>query len=226
MKAPLLRFSLALALCLTHGNAGRADPIGFSYHWSMSPSSVLVGTSTGNVTGNGISTGNVAFALAQDGSSSAEPGGGLSAIPAASLTTSSTAPERSPDSFASPFSMTLHLTDTASGQSADLSFAGVVNGTLTATASTLEADFSDPLTRQVTLGGRLYSVTIDPSSAHIPAPGGAPALLDTLMAVSASSPPPVQQAPEPSTLVLVGGGVPLAVAAWRRWRAAADEGEA
>src|SRR5262249_49492817 len=113
----------------------------------------------------------------------------------------------------------------ASGAGEDLSFTGAINGTLTAITSTLTADFSGPLTREVTLGGHLYSVTIDPSSVQIPAPGAsAPALVDALVQVSAAGhpPPPVSQAPEPSGLFLAVAALPLAALACRRRRCSTE----
>jgi hypothetical protein len=200
----------------------RADLVDFSYQWSISPSSVITGSNPTRSTGSEQSSGSVAFALAPDGTSMSSLGSGLSAIPAATLTTTSSAPEQGPDSFASPFSMTLHLTDAASGASGDLTFAGAINGTLTATTSQLTADFSSPLTQQLTLGDYRYSVTIGPASVHVPAPGAsAPALLDALVEVNprGAVPPPLVEAPEPASLLLAAAALPaMTLACGRRFR--------
>src|SRR5262249_7933593 len=113
-----------VALFLLGAGAARADMIDFSYSWSVDPGSVLVGTNPANVTGNGLSSGSVAIATAADGASSAVLGGGQAVIPTATVTTTGSAPPDAPDSFATPFSLKLHLTDTASGNAGDLTFAG------------------------------------------------------------------------------------------------------
>src|SRR5689334_10042593 len=74
-----------LAAALSLGASGaRADFVDFSYHWSISPSSVLIGTNPN--TGSGLSSGSVSFALVPDGAAAALAGGGPSTIPAAAVT--------------------------------------------------------------------------------------------------------------------------------------------
>ncbi len=193
-----------LALGLVSAGSARAEMVGFSYHWASSPS-VVVGTNPSNITGNGISSGSVAFALAPAGSASSLLGGGPTTIPGATLTTTGSAPLDAADSFASPFSMTLHLSDTASGTTGDLTFAGTVNGSLTISTSTLTADFASPLTQQLTLGGHVYSVTIDPAAAGIPPPGAAtPGQINALVQVAAPPSPPAAPTPEPPAVLLAG----------------------
>lgn len=51
-----------------------AEFVDYSYHWSMNPRPVVVGTSPSNSTGNGFSSGSVAFALHADRTGSSLPG--------------------------------------------------------------------------------------------------------------------------------------------------------
>jgi hypothetical protein len=182
----------------------------WSYHWSVSPAAVL---SSG--------TGSVALALAQDGS-------GASSIQAATVTTSSSATNAAPDVYKVGYNLTLQLQDNQSHQSGDLTFHGLLSGTVSATSSHLTNSFSDP-TEKLTLGGHLYSVTLNPSLMTLPPPGST--ILPQINAVvsvtnatgqptptpAGGSPGPVQSTPEPSSLVLgmlaVGG---LGVATLRR----------
>lgn len=213
-----ISFQLAgmLLVTLLGANRASAEMVNYSYHWSTSIGGVVVGTNPATG-GSGLSTGSVAFALYADDTDSALLGGGPSVIPAAILTTTSSASAQSPDSFASPFSLSLRLTDTASGAFGDLTFMGTINGTLTAATSTLTADFSSPLTQQLTLGGFAYSVTIDPSTAGIPAPGSTPALLGAQVQVAPET-LPTSQVPEPSSLLLAGLALPLSALACARRR--------
>jgi hypothetical protein len=194
MKLLTIRLVPVLAaLALFGDSTARADFVNFGYHWSVQPSSVLSG-------GPG-SSGNVQLAITTDGTGSATPGSSTPlVIPAATITTN-TAASSVPDHFQTSFTMKLHLTDSTSGQSGDLSYTGTVNGTLTTTTSTLTSTFSDPLTQQLTLGGHTYSVTIDPRLLSLPVPGSqSPAMIDALVTVGGST--TVNNTPEPSSLAL------------------------
>jgi hypothetical protein len=206
------RVAVLAALFLGSGVA-RAESLDFSYHWSSSPA-VVTGTNPSQVTGSELSSGSVAFALTPAGTASLVLGGDPGLIPGATLTTTGSAPESDPDSFASPFSLTLHLLDAASGASGELTFVGAVNGTLTATTSTLTADFSSPLTRQLTLGQHVYSVSIEPPSTAIPPPG----LTTPPGSIGARVQVAPLQTPEPSALLLAAFAVPLLYLAGPRTR--------
>jgi len=207
--------ALAAALLLGAGGA-RADFANFTYSWSTVPSPPVFPSGTGSV----------ALALAPDGSSSAALGGGAVAIPGASVTTASVAGGATPaDHFAIDYALKLHLTDTGSAESADLSFSGTFAGDLTATTSTVTSTFHDPVTQQATLGGHVYSVTINPTFSNVPAPNVAgsadiKALVQAARQVHAQA----EQTPEPSALALTGLALPLLGAAWRRRRAARARG--
>ncbi|HEY7427148.1 MAG TPA: PEP-CTERM sorting domain-containing protein [Gemmataceae bacterium] len=149
----LLRSFFAALLLLGATTQLRADFMDWSYHWSITPSAVLTS-----------GTGSVAMGLAQDGS-------GASTIPAATVTTTSSATAAAPDKYSVGYNLALHLTDNPSNQSGDLTFHGTVSGTVTATSSHLTNTFNDPTTQKLTLGGHTYSVTINPSLLTLPAPG-------------------------------------------------------
>jgi PEP-CTERM motif-containing protein len=201
----LFRFSLAALLSLGATMQARADFMDWSYHWSISPGPVL---SSG--------TGSVALTLAQDGN-------GASSIPAATVTTSSSATNAAPDVYKVGYNLMLQLKDDHSNKSGTLTFHGLLSGMVSAASSHLTNSFSNPTTERLLLGGHLYSVTINPSLMTL-APPGSPVLpqIDALVRVtnpvghpiggptpqvqgpppSSGSPGPVQSAPEPSSLVL------------------------
>jgi hypothetical protein len=192
------------ALVLLAGGRARADFVDYSYHWSVQPSSVLPG-----------GTGSVTLAVAADGTGSSDTAATTATVlPGATITTSSSA-SNPPDSFNTDFTMKLQLTDSASHVTGELTFQGTLSGTLTATSSSLTSTFHNPVTQTLTLGGHVYTVTIDPTLINLPSPTSpSPAAIDALMTV-ANKAPPVSQTPEPSGLVL-GATAVLGLAA-RRW---------
>jgi hypothetical protein len=181
----LFRFSLIALLVLSGTVQSRADFMDWSYHWSISPAPVLAS-----------GTGSVALALAQDGS-------GASSIPAATVSTSSSATSAAPDVYKVGYNLTLNLKDDSSNQSGALTFHGLLSGTVTATTANLTNSFSDP-TEQLRLGSHLYSVTLNPSLMTL-APPGASVLpqINALVHVtnatggSVGSPTPMVQSPTP-----------------------------
>jgi hypothetical protein len=203
---------LLTALVLLGATQARAEMIDFSYHWAAEPSPVIPG-----------GTGSVSLAVAPDGNQQATAGSSVPVvIPGANVTTNSAA-TNPPDTFNTPFSMKLTLTDTASGATGILTFSGTISGTLTAGHSSLTSTFNNPLTETVTLGNHQYSVTIDPTLVNLPSPiSTTPALIDALVVASDKNPGHhggggggVPTAPEPSSLVL-GATAVLGLAA-RRW---------
>jgi hypothetical protein len=198
------------------------------------------------------------------GGTASVPYGGSHFAPAFSVTSASSAvgTEGSPaDQFSSAFSVTVGVTDTASGMTHDFIFNGMLEGTLTLTESTLTATFTGELSSSANLGTNQFTVTVDPGKISIPAPqppvellslastnclpvvdvdltGGA---LEALLSVQIAASPlmqtiggpdvddpgnpvpisvPVNEVPEPSTILL---GLLAGPAAWllrRRMRTA------
>jgi hypothetical protein len=163
------------------GQAG-ANLVAFSSHWSVSPGPVLTGTN--HVTGRGRSTGCVAVALARAGADASRLGGAQTAISAPVLTTSSSAPDSSPDLYHESFGLRLMLKDEASGATGQLTFDATLNGTITATRSALTATIQGPLTRQLTLGGHVYTVTFKSGAVLLPPPGNGPVALGVVVQVN------------------------------------------
>jgi len=76
--------------------------------------------------------------------------------------------------------------------------------------------FSDPTSQQATLGGRLYTVSIDPVTAAVPSPGStSPLLLDAIVSAATAPGKPPVETPEPSGLAL-GGSALLILGLTRR----------
>jgi hypothetical protein len=206
--------ALLLTLLFLDTGQARADLIDFSYSWTVQPAVI-----TGPPTNSGF----VMVSAAPDGNGSYDTTAATAtAIPGATITTSSSA-TNPPDTFNTPFNVTLHLTDTTSGASKDLTFSGTVKGTLTATSASLTSTFSNPLTQTVNLGQNAYTVTIDPTLSNLPGPTSTtPALIDALVTAGhTGNPPPVTQSPEPSTLALSATAIlGLAAQMLRKRRAA------
>lgn len=211
---------LLLAMTPLGSSRSRADFVDYSYHWSIIPEPVIVGTNPTGGNTDESSTGSVAFTLALGGSGSALLNGAPSSIPLGHVTTSSTANPQTPDLYSSSFLFILQLTDTLSGESDVVFIDGAINGTLTMDSSTLTAGFSDPLPNRLTLGSHDYYVSIGLSSIDLPAPGSPAQLLPNL-AVRAELHPtstaPLSQVPEPTGLLLATFAVPLAAFTCRPW---------
>jgi hypothetical protein len=192
-----------VALLPATASSVRADFLDWGYHWSVNTPVISSGT------------GSVALAVVQDGT-------GADKIPALSVTTTSAALPTNPDAFHSNYNLTLTLTDNPSSSSGSVTFAGQINGTLTASGSALTNTFLSPLTQQVTIGQHVYSVTIDPATTRLLPPGSAtPPLLDALVTVSNGSQNgggnggTAGNTPEPASLVLGGLGISLlGVGSW------------
>jgi hypothetical protein len=196
------------------GSQARAEFINWSYSWSIGPAPVLAS-----------GTGTVAQALYHGGSET-----GSQIIRAAAITTSSSATAGKPDHFAKSFDLVLHLTDAQSHQSRNLTFHGLIVGTLTSSSSHLSEIILDPI-RGALLGKHLYLVTL-PSHLALMRPGASviPILSATVRVQDVGFLYPgaqsamihtasVRPAPEPSTLALGGvGAVLLALRMVRRCR--------
>lgn len=206
MTSSLARLLLLAACGLGLVPTVQAEQIAFTYAWSVQPSPVFAS-----------GTGSVTVIAAPNGPATYDTTSALPTyIPAAELTTTSSATSP-PDTFNTPFNLKLTLTDTASSLSDELTFSGTLAGTLTMDSSTLTSTFSSPLTKTLILGDFTYSVTIGPTLVNIPGPGSStPALIDARVTVERND-TPVQETPEPGSLLL-GATAILGFAARRYWK--------
>jgi hypothetical protein len=188
---------LLAVLALFGASRAQADQIGFGYSWSSMPPTFITG-----------GTGTVQIATPPDATGQATLGGPSVSIPAATLSTNTSATAQNPDSFKTNFSLNLNLTDTASSTMKTLTFNGTVSGTLSVNQSSLFATFQNPLTQNLTFGNLVYTVTIDPSHLHLPTPG-APNLGQINADVSVAS-ATAATTPEPSSFLL--GAIALSMA--------------
>ncbi len=195
----------SLALLLLAGSPAWASFVGWDYAWS--PSSLVVAA-------DGGSTGGISLTLQAQAHAD-----GTSDIIATNLRTFSSAPRTLPDSMASGnYTLTLSLTDTASGQSGTATFSGFFSGTFSTTSADVHNTFTGATTETLVLGGHTYKITIGPY-----APPGPPSAAN---AGTISAHVDVDQdsgnngdTPEPSTLVLSCLGVSfLGAAGWRKWK--------
>jgi hypothetical protein len=192
-----------LVLLLLAGSGARADLVNpaWSYQWAASPAVVHA-----DAPGFGTVT------LTTFPGSGGGPAGQPQAAVAAYVSYSTTAPAAAPDRFTNqPFSLTLTLTDGASGRSGVLSFTGSFNGTLSAAGGQLAGTFSGPTARSLSLGSFDYSVTL---GSYVPPPdasGRFPGLF--LASIMAQTP---QKLPEPGSLTLAAAGTALLALASRR----------
>jgi hypothetical protein len=134
----------------------------------------------------------------------------------------STATTTSPDKLSTngAYSVTLVLTDSASGEHATLTFTGKLGGTFSANNSNITNQFTGDTTKVVTLGK--YDYTVSVGSYTPPGPptasnaGSMSAHVSVAPSILGGGGPPPQGTPEPSALVLSFVGLSLAGAAgWR-----------
>jgi hypothetical protein len=198
----------------------RADSslISWSYDVSASPVSIAA---------DAPGTGSINLSA-----SPSQPVMGSSNIQLLNISTNSSA-TTTPDTFtAKPYTLSLSLTDTASGQKGTLTFAGHFDGVLTATSAGIKHTFDGDTEKRITLGNTVFDVTVGP----FVAPGAPTATLTGSLGAqvsvqsSVNNPPPPtptptpsptpspESAPEPSTLVLAGLTLPLLSLACRRRR--------
>jgi hypothetical protein len=207
MKRLLTHFlgaSLGLLVCA--GTQARADsiPVGWDYSWT--PGSLVVAADSGGT--GGISMTLQPFTHA-DGSSD---------IIATNLRTFSSAPRTTPDSIAhGAYTLTLNLTDTASGQTGSVTFSGFFSGTFSTTSSNITNAFTGDTTMQMSLGGHLFTITIGPYAPPGPPSASNAGTISAHVQVDDDSGSGGSDSPEPSTLLLSALGVSvLGGATWRK----------
>ena len=189
MTRPKHLFVFALATTLLAGATARADVIKWDYSWTMSPVS-------GVVHADAPGKGKVVFDLENPGT-----GANNSDIGAANLRTVSKATEAKPDKLKTGgfYTLTLTLTDKASGLSGSVTFAGKLSGTFSALSADLENLFIGQTSKPLDLGGNHYNITIGPYTPPGPPSSDNQGSIGAHVAVASLG---IRDVPEPSTLVL------------------------
>jgi hypothetical protein len=194
--SPATRGATALLLLLAVGPAGRADPITWSYSWSNSPTNIAADAPGGYLT------------LSNEAPQTAT---GNSDIVATNIQGHSSAPTTKPDTFtAKPYTLTLTLTDQASGASGSLDFTGALSGVLSASSAHVTNTFTGPTTQTLVLGDNRYTVTIGTYTAPGPPGSANPGSIGATAVVS------IFQLPEPAAVALAALGGLLTLARRRR----------
>lgn len=185
-------FAATLGSLLLAGVQAHAGFVNWTYNWSRVPADVIsadaVGTSRISLTDEPIGRAT-----------------NSSDIVATNIRTFSNAPRASPNNFLdAAYSLTLRLTDDASGETGTASFLGVFNGTLSSSSADIKTQFSGPTTQTLLLGSNIYTVTLGEFS-----PPGPPGInnagsisASVEVAERPSDPPPPNDVPEPSTVAL------------------------
>jgi hypothetical protein len=202
MRSPTAALGGAALLCLLSAAAARADFVQWSYNWSRSPGQVFAdGSTTSYIT------------LSDESQHTAS---GDSDIVATNLHTFSDAPPADPAHFTNKgYTLTLSLTDLASGKSGQLVFTGQFNGDLSSQSANIANTFTGQTMQTIVLGSHKYTVVMNQYSPPGPPgesnAGAIAAHLKSLITIT-------NLTPEPPAAALAGLGVVplLGLAAWRR----------
>src|SRR5262249_24821955 len=144
-------FGASLGLLVFAGTQLQAGPIPVGYDYSWTPSSLVVAADNGG-------TGGISMTL-----QALQHADGSSDVVATNLRTFSSAPRTSPDTVThGDYSLTLSLTDTASGATGTVTFTGYFSGTFSTTSANVANAFTGDTTQTLTLGGHVYTITIGP----------------------------------------------------------------
>ncbi len=200
VRSPARLAAVSLACLLLPAGLARADLINWSYSWSPATQTLAADPTPG-----GRYLGNVTLS-SFGGTTGSQPGEQVGLAAAyVTYTYSSQAPDGLPVHFSHfPFHLALALTDSASHQSGSLTYAGFVDGDLSATSSSLRLTVDSPTAAGLTLGGHYYAVGIGPYIAPPYPAANFPGVLVANVTVT-----DMQNAPEPATLVLAGLALPV-----------------
>jgi hypothetical protein len=204
----------AVAVVLLAGTPVRADPtasdlVQWSYSWTNN-------TTAGSISADSPGTGGVSLT----GESTKDATGSTSVV-ATNLRTFSTATASNSDQLSSngSYSLTITITDKASGQTGTLTFSGKLSGSFTKDSTNISNAFSGQTTESIVLGGNTYTVTMVSYTAPGPSTAQDSGSIGAFVTVSAGGGVQHESAPEPSTLLLSCVGLALAGgAAWRKRR--------
>jgi len=210
-RSSVALFTGAVAALLFAGPSARADFVQWRYNWTPSTLKVVSDTSP---------TSNVQLTNEPIGKPNGALASGDSDIQMTNVKVVSDAPRATPDVFTAslPVQFSLRLTDVASGAFTDLLFPIKFLGDVSATSSHLRVDPISLATmyNNIPLGQNIYAisnVTYTP-----PGPPGS----DNSGSISATvtvRPLDIQNAPEPSTMVLSMVGLSfLGLSSWRKRR--------
>jgi len=194
MKRLLVLGLLAVPAVLVAGAPAWADFIPWAYSFSASPNPVTSNDGSASVNFAGTS-----------GQESLNFNGLLAANISATGPTDATFSGRG-------YTFTMHLTDVTSNASTDLKWTGALSGT---GPFALTNKFAKP-SQSVALGQHNYTVTLGSFTPPTATQGGK---LSADVVVGGPTVPPVNQVPEPTSLLLAGLGVSaLGARAWWRKR--------
>jgi hypothetical protein len=183
-------FVFALATTLIAVTTARADVINWDYSWSMSP----VGDA---VYADAPGQGKIVFDVEQPGS-----GINSSDIGATNLRTVSNALDAFPDLFRTGglYTLTLTLTDEQSALTGSVTFSGKFTGTFSAGTANVGNDFIGDTTKTLYLGNYVYAISV---GGYVPpGPPGSTNTGSIGAHVDVSGGVGIEEAPEPSALVL------------------------
>jgi hypothetical protein len=193
----------AVALFLLAGaRPARADFIAWSYNWST-PATIQADN-------KGLGT--IQF-TSYSGSSGGNAGQG---VPIVASLVSYQSTSSTPESFTNAnYSLTLNLTDSASGNSAPLTFGGTFNGSLSSTTNGITQSFTTA-SNSVPLGTHDYTVSLQ----YIPIPNLERSPFESILLATVTA-TDTATAPEPSALLLAVLALPgLGLLARRKRRTA------
>jgi hypothetical protein len=208
LKRLITLVALSVACLALASTNARADLVSWSYNWTPSVPVVLAD----NFGGGGKIT------LSNEPSGSVT---GDSDIVATNLKSVSTANPNTPDTFTNKtYSLFLTLTDSASHQSATLTFTGKFNGSISSASANVTNTALGATTQSTVLGGNSYTVTIN---SYVPPPPPGASNTGSIGATALVTVGEVTKTPEPSTMVMAGLGLSfIGLVGWRKRRQGQD----